>query len=366
MTSARTAPAAEAAEPRGARGAGPGQTAAMRWLVLAALAVPVIALAGILIGSVAIAPADAVQVLWARLTGAPIPADLVVVDTILTVTRVPRVLTGLAAGAVLAVAGAALQAMVRNPLADPYVLGISSGASVGAAAAIALGVGGILGAFALPAAAFVGAIGATVLVLALAGRGSQATSLRLVLVGIAVGYGFSALTNLVIFLSATPEATRSVMFWMLGSLATATWSKVAMVALAAVLVAVAVLPRHRSLDALAAGDRTALGIGVDPRRTRIQHMVVVSLAIALTVAATGGIGFVGLVVPHLARAMVGARHRLLLPTAALLGASVLVLADLVARTAFSPMELPIGVLTGLLGAPMIVYIVRSRRTGGTA
>lgn len=238
-----------------------------RWLALAALAVPLVAVAGILIGSVSIAPAEALQVLWLHLSGTPIPAHLAVTDTIITVTRIPRVLTGLAAGAVLAVAGAALQAMVRNPLADPYVLGISSGASVGAAAAIALGIGGVLGAFALPAAAFVGAIAATVLVLALAGRGSQATSLRLVLVGIAVGYGFAALTNLIIFLSATPEATRSVMFWMLGSLATATWSKAALVALAAALLAVAVLPRHRSLDALAAGDRTALGIGVDPRRT---------------------------------------------------------------------------------------------------
>lgn len=343
-----------------------GHITAKKWLIIVAASVPCAALAGILVGAVAISPAEAITVLWLHLTGAQVPTDLAVVDTILTVTRIPRVLTAMGAGAVLAVAGAALQAMVRNPLADPYVLGISSGASAGAAAAIAFGFSGVLGALALPAVAFIGAIVATVMVLVMAGGSARATPLRLVLVGIAVGYGFSALTNIVVFLSATPEATRAVMFWMLGALATASWSKAALVGAAALLLACAVLPRHRDLDALAAGDRTALSVGVDPRRVRIRHMLVISLAIALTVSATGGIGFVGLVIPHFARAMVGVRHRLVLPATAMLGASVLIVADLIARTVFAPMELPIGVLTGLLGAPMILYIVQSRRNGVAA
>ena len=335
------------------------------WKLLAcAAAIPLTVLLALSTGSVSIPLPDLVTVLGAQLRGDTVDPALRGVSTIVVNTRLPRVMAALAAGAVLAVCGAVLQAMVRNPLADPYVLGISAGASTGAAAAITLGIGAALAAAAVPAAAFIGAIVASIIVLLMSGNSAQSSALRLIVVGLAVSYFFAALTNIIIFVSASPEATRSVMFWMLGSLATATWTKVAMLCAALAIVVLILLPHHTVMDALAAGDSTALALGIDPRRTRIGLIIVVSLAVALAVSATGGIGFIGLVVPHLARALMGARHRDLLPAAGLLGAAVLVLADLVARTAFSPLELPIGVLTGLLGAPLIIYIMRKQQRGG--
>lgn len=301
------------------------------------------------------------QVLLHHLTG--LPADVTwsrTDDTIVWVTRLPRVAMGFGAGAVLAMAGAALQALVRNPLADPYILGINSGASTGAAVSIVLFAGSGAGVALLSGSAFVGAAIATVLVLVIGGGSGGGGPLRLVMAGMAVGYAFSAVTSFLTFAADSAEASRSIMFWMLGSLATISWP-VALVGLCTAVACGLVLTALGSrLDALGAGDEIALAVGVRPDRARLAIMLAVSLAVGTVVANVGSIGFVGLVVPHFARFLVGARHRLLVPASGLLGGAFLVAADVLARMLFAPQELPIGVVTGVIGAPFLLLLVRQR------
>ena len=311
------------------------------------------------IGPVPIPASTTVQVI-AQHVGLPIGrASAPAIDSIVWDVRVPRVLMGAAVGACLALSGAALQAMVRNMLADPYILGVSGGASTGAAAAILFGVGATLGDYAQSALAFLGALGAALLVFLIARAGGRVTSLRLLLSGVAVGYALTALTNLLIFSSDSAEGSRSVMFWMLGSLSLARWNAFLWVALvAAVLGAIVLLAGARVLDALSAGDEIAHGLGIHPDRARVGFLLVVSLCTAAAVAGAGSIGFVGLVIPHLARRLVGARHRVLIPASALLGGLFLLWADAFARVVMQPRELPIGVLTAAIGAPFLLILVR--------
>ncbi|ASK67154.1 ABC transporter permease [Brachybacterium avium] len=311
------------------------------------------------IGPVPLSPALTLQVIAHHL-GLPVamPADPAA-EAIIWSVRVPRVLMGAAVGACLAISGAALQAMVRNLLADPYILGVSGGASTGAAAAILFGVGAALGEYAQSVLAFVGALAAALLVFVIARSNGRVTSLRLLLSGVAVGYALSAATSLLIFSSDSAEGSRSVMFWMLGSLSLGQWNAFLLIALAAGLLGTAVLTaRAPLLDALAAGDGIAHGLGISPDRARIGLLVVVSLCTAAAVAGAGAIGFVGLVVPHLARRLVGSRHRVTIPASALLGAGFLVWADVVARLVMAPRELPIGVITAAVGAPFLLILIR--------
>lgn len=286
-------------------------------------------------------------------------------ESIVWLLRVPRVLLGAAVGAGLAVAGVALQALTRNILAEPYLLGVTSGASTLAAATILFGVGvGVgVGSSSLAGSAFVGALAAGVLVFALARVGGQMTSTRLVLSGVAVGYVLQAATSYLIFASDDPDAGRSVLFWTLGSLTLATAQSAAVTLAAVAATLVLLLVRARDLDALAIGDDTARTFGVSPTRLRAIVMVVVALCVGAIVAASGGIGFVGLVVPHVARLCVGASHRRLLPVAALLGAVFLVWADVLARVAVAPQEMPLGIVTAIAGAPMLFVLVRRLNPG---
>ncbi|WP_350259179.1 iron ABC transporter permease [Scrofimicrobium sp. R131] len=315
------------------------------------------------IGPVFITAPQSLSIIWQNLFHSPVPfldaqwseAN----EAIIWSVRVPRVLLGCAVGAGLSLVGTALQAIVRNMLADPYILGISGGASTGAAAAILFGVGSFFGQQALPASAFIGAMAASLLVFFIAKSGGAVTSLRLLLAGVAVGYALSATTSFLIFMSDSAEGSRSVMFWLLGSLALARWDLVlAIVIVVVALTVVFLLTWSRRLDALAAGDTTALTLGISPNRTRIEMLVVVSLCTGAVVAASGAIGFVGLVVPHFARRLVGATHRRLLPVAAILGALLLVWADVAARTLLQPRELPIGIITSLIGAPFLLILVK--------
>ena len=311
------------------------------------------------IGPVPIAATTTAQVLGHHL-GLPVPVTWdPATDSIIWTVRLPRVLMGAAVGACLAISGAALQAMVRNMLADPYILGVSGGASTGAAAAILFGVGAVMGEYAQSVLAFGGALGAALLVFFIARAGGQVTSVRLLLSGVAVGYALSAVTSLLIFSSDSAEGSRSVMFWMLGSLSLARWNAFLLIAmLAATAGVVALVAGSRILDALSAGDEIAHGLGISPDRARVGFLVVVSLCTAAAVAGAGAIGFVGLVIPHLARRLVGARHRVLIPASALLGALFLLWADVFARLVMQPRELPIGVLTAAVGAPFLLILVR--------
>ncbi len=279
-------------------------------------------------------------------------------DNIVWLVRVPRVLLGAVVGAALAVSGVAIQALVRNVLADPYLIGVTSGASTGAAAAILFGFGASLGASALSVSAFMGALGAAGIVFAVARLGGRVTSTRLVIAGVAVGYALAAATSFLIFASDSSEGVRAVLFWLLGSLSQSRWSSVLAPALAVAVTLVLLVLWGRRFDALAIGDDTALSLGVSPSRFRTQAFVVVSLAVGAAVAVSGAIGFVGLVAPHVVRRFVGGEHSRVLPVAALAGAIFLIWADVFARTAFQPREMPLGIVTAVVGTPFLLILVR--------
>ncbi|MDT9594985.1 iron ABC transporter permease [Nocardioides zeae] len=330
------------------------------WTTGLALVLLVTLVVGVGAGPVAVSPADSARILLHHLTG--LPAEVTWErrhDAIIWEIRAPRVLLGAAVGAGLAMAGVVLQAMVRNILADPYVLGINSGASCGAAGAILFGLGAGFGEYALQGSAFVGALLASLLVFLVARSSGRITSVRLLMAGVAIGYALSAATSFLIFASDSAEGSRSVMFWLLGSLGLAAWNGALAVAVVVVAAAMAYLVLvGRRLDALVVGDETALTLGVHPERFRTTLLVLVSLVVGVLVAMAGSIGFVGLVIPHLARRLVGGAHRVVVPVAALLGAILLVWADVVARTVLAPQEIPIGIITALVGAPFLLLLVR--------
>jgi len=342
------------------------------WLLSLTAALLVTLVFSVGFGSVGVSPADSARILAHHLFGTALDlgdtggtlTDLARHDAVIWTIRAPRAVLGALVGAGLAVAGVILQATVRNVLADPYVLGVNSGASVGAAAAILTGVGAGFGDYALQTSAFLGATVASFVVFGVARSGGRLTPNRLIMAGVAVGYALSALTSFMIFASDSAESSRSVMFWLLGSLGLASWSGPLVAVAVVVLVVTAVLlvlgPR---LDALTAGDETALTLGVHPERMRILLLILSCLLVGTVVAMAGSIGFVGLVVPHLARRMVGGAHRAVLPVAALLGAILLCWADIGSRTLLAPQEIPIGIITALVGAPFLLILVRRMHQG---
>lgn len=271
--------------------------------------------------------------------------------------RLPRALLAALCGAGLAVSGAVLQSMLRNPLADPYLLGVSSGASTGAVVILVLGVGGALG---LSGGAFAGALLAFGLMLIIS-RLAGGTTATVILAGIAVTQGFSALTSFIVMIGADANTTRGVLFWLMGSLANSSWDDVAVTAVVVLIGVLVCLGCAAALDAFAFGETAAATLGVSVAQVRAVLLVVTALVTAVVVSTSGAIGFVGLVMPHVARALVGARHRVLLPTTALLGAIFLMWADTVARAAFAPLEVPVGVMTALVGVPVFVLILARRR-----
>lgn len=284
---------------------------------------------------------------------APVPT---LHDAIVWDLRLPRVLTAAAVGAGLALAGAVMQSLTRNPLADPYLLGLSSGASLGAAAVLLLGV-----AVLLPVAAFAGAMLALLAALSLARVGGTLTPTRAVLAGLAISQLAAAATSFVIFWTARGDSYQEIVAWLLGSLAATTWSSVAIAAGALVVASLVVVAAAGRLDAFAFGDTAAASLGVDPNRTRWFLMGVVALLTGALVSVSGSIGFVGLLVPHAVSPLTGPSHRRLLPVAALAGGVLLVWADTLARTVFAPRELPVGIVTALLGAPVFAWLLRRGR-----
>lgn len=326
-------------------------------LVLALVTAVTIAIS---VGSVHLDPTDVWLVIADRLglwDGGPSGST----ETIVWVVRLPRVLLAAVVGAGLATAGAVLQAAVRNPIADPFLLGISSGASVGAIAVIVFGLGAALGTLALSGAAFAGALAAAAIVLIVASRRGM-TPLRIVLTGVATSYGASALASFMIYNAPNADAVRTVVFWMLGSLAGATWTKVATTSIVVGPGMVVLWAYSRHLNGLLAGDDTAAALGIDVERFRRLLVVLTSLVTAAVVAVSGVIGFVGLLLPHAARFLIGNDHRRLLPVTALLGATFLVLVDLAARTLASPQEIPVGIITAGLGAPFFLWVLNRRTT----
>jgi len=278
-------------------------------------------------------------------------------DAIVWELRLPRVLTAMAVGAGLALSGTVMQALTRNPLADPYLLGLSSGAAFGAVLLLLAG----LGLF-MQLGAFLGSLGALALALLVAGLLGGATPSRAILVGICISAFASAATSFLIFWSATGDSYREILSWLMGSLAGSLWSDAAMASAMLLLTAPIILFSARALDAFAFGDNAAASLGIDVSRLRWTLLGATALLTGIMVTIGGAIGFVGLVVPHAVRLATGSRHRILLPHALLVGAIFMLWTDTAARSLFSPRELPVGIITAMIGAPMfLLVILRYRR-----
>lgn len=281
-------------------------------------------------------------------------------DGIVWELRLPRTLLAAVCGAGLAVCGVIMQSLLRNPLADPFVLGISSGASTGAVMIAVLGIGG--GVISLSAGAFAGAVVSFGLVMLLAAGAGGGTS-RVVLAGVAGTQLFSALTSFIVISSADAEQTRGVLFWLLGSLAGAGWTDVVLCGAVVAVGILVCLVQAPALDAFTFGNNAAATLGIPVQRVRLLLLTITALITAALVSAAGAIGFVGLVLPHAARFLVGSRHSRLLPATALIGAIFMVWVDAIARTAFAPQEIPVGVVTALIGVPAFAVILfRMRRS----
>ena len=312
--------------------------------VLALLAAASMAVA-LVVGSVAIHPLAVLDALRAPAGG--LDADIV------RGLRLPRAINAFATGGLLAVAGVLMQVLVRNPLADPYILGISGGAAVGALGAILAGAVGVV----VPGAAFVGAAASTALVLALGRSGGAWMPTRLLLVGVIVAAGWGAVVTCLLAL-APDQRLRGMLFWLMGDLADSAGGGTALAALAVGALAALVLARR--LNLLAHGDDRAAVLGVEVTRTRLAVYLLASALTAAAVTIAGTVGFIGLVVPHLVRLASGHDHRVLVPGAALLGGGLLVLADTLARTLVAPQQLPVGVVTALIGVPLFLVLLARR------
>jgi iron complex transport system permease protein len=341
----------------------PGRPRAALALALPAAALAAVVWASAATGTVDVGPLDAAKLLLGRLLpGMPWMTDgtyTVLQDQAVWRFRLPRTLLAAVAGASLALAGALMQAVVHNPLAEPYVLGVSSGAGVGAVLVV---VGGAVGGLTLSTAAFAGAAAATAAVYLMARRNGRVAPQRLILAGVALGALFSAVTS---YLTLTTEAQNvfSVMFFLLGSVSAATMGSLAVPALALLLALAVVGANVRGINAMLAGDEAATALGVPVDRLRTVLLLVSALLVGAVVSVSGSIGFVGLIVPHTARILVGADHRTMIPVCVLGGAAFLAAADLLARTVAAPVEIPIGILTAVVGAPFFLWLLRRDRAG---
>ncbi len=318
------------------------------------------------IGAVGISPGGILAILASKL-GLALPWEFTPrQEHVLTAIRLPRVLLGLLVGGGLAVSGAMMQGLFRNPLADPSLIGTSSGAALGAVTVLVLGgaattsIGTLLGDALLPAAAFLGGIGSTTLVYRISRARAAGSMASMLLAGIALNALFAAALGALVYL-ADDAQLRSITFWNMGSLGGATWRYLA-VAAPLILMVILLAPRlARELNALALGEAEAAHLGVGVEGVRRAVVLLTALAVGTSVAVCGMIGFVGLVAPHIVRLMVGPDHRVVIPGSALLGASLLLIADLLARTIVVPAELPIGIVTAAFGAPVFLWLILRRR-----
>ena len=329
-------------------------------LLLVLLTLSVALIGGVAIGETSIEPSVVLQVLANKLWGAGYVLDPID-EGIVWNYRLTRALVAAACGAGLATCGVILQSLLRNPLADPYLLGISAGASTGAVMVALLGVGA--GAISLSVGAFAGAVTAFALVILLARvSGSASGTGQIILAGIAGSQLFNALTAFLITRSASSEQARGIMFWLLGNLGGVRWPSVWLAVPVAVLGLVVCLWHRRALDAFTFGADSAASLGIPVRRVQILLVGCAALVTAVMVSIVGSIGFVGLVIPHAARLLLGTGHARLLPASALGGAVFLIAADVLSRTLIKGQVIPVGVITALVGAPVFALILVGRRS----
>ncbi len=315
----------------------------------------------IMIGPVFIHPAVVVKIWLHKLLGGLIQPDWTAIqETIVVDIRTPRVILSMLVGMGLAISGTAMQGLFRNPMAEPYVLGMSAGAACGASLAIVLGIGKIFGVFSIPAMAFIGATITIFVVYNIAKTDGKVPTETLLLSGIAVGFFLYAVVSF-LKLIAPDAVLRNVVLWLMGSFAMAGWTDVKLVILPILCGIVIIYFLCRELNILQFGEETALHLGIEVETVKRILLVFSALITAVCVSVSGIIGFVGLVIPHIIRFIIGPGHHILLPASALAGGIFLILCDILAKTVSQPVELPIGIITAGIGAPYFVYLLRRRK-----
>ncbi|EDT15734.1 iron ABC transporter permease [Clostridium perfringens] len=316
---------------------------------------------GISFGAVDIPPYDVYRVFLYKVFGIKIGnLDEILNSTLFDIiwgVRMPRVLLGAFAGMALAMVGVIMQATIQNPLGDPYILGLSSGASLGATFSILIGFSGVLSSFGAPLGAFLGALIASIFVYFLAKIGGRITPFKMILAGMVISSICSSLTSLIIFLSKDNEGIRTVNFWMMGSLAGAQWSNIVLPIAISVIPLIYFFTQYRNLNLMVLGDETSITLGLNIEKHRKIYMILSSLITGVIVSVCGTIGFVGIMIPHIVRLIFGTDHKTLLPFSALVGAIFLIWADVIARCAITNMELPIGIITSVIGAPFLLWLM---------
>ena len=316
---------------------------------------------GISFGAVDIPPYDVYRVFLYKVFGIKIGnLDEILNSTLFDIiwgVRMPRVLLGAFAGMALAMVGVIMQATIQNPLGDPYILGLSSGASLGATFSILIGFSGVLSSFGAPLGAFLGALIASIFVYFLAKIGGRITPFKMILAGMVISSICSSLTSLIIFLSKDNEGIRTVNFWMMGSLAGAEWSNIVLPIAISVIPLIYFFTQYRNLNLMVLGDETSITLVLNIEKHRKIYMILSSLITGVIVSVCGTIGFVGIMIPHIVRLIFGTDHKTLLPFSALVGAIFLIWADVIARCAITNMELPIGIITSVIGAPFLLWLM---------
>lgn len=312
-------------------------------------------------GSVKITAAEISRIIAGAIFKIPVDSD--VKWDIIWLLRLPRIVLAACIGAGLSVCGAVMQAIVKNPLADPYILGVSSGASLGATLAIMLGIGTVFGDNFIGVTAAVGAFAASLGVMILANIKGRASSMQLLLSGMALSALCSSFTGFIVFLAHNKDGIQTITYWLMGSLGHASWDSLLVLFPVVCAGIIFFCTQSRILNLMLLGDETAITLGTDLHKYRHLYLMIASLIVGFAVYSSGMIGFIGLVIPHICRMLMGTDHRLLLPAAALAGAVFMIWADVLCRVIINGSELPIGILIALLGAPCFVYLMQKRTYG---
>ncbi|HBJ1646410.1 TPA: iron ABC transporter permease [Clostridium botulinum] len=333
------------------------------WAIVLIVLLAGTSVGAIAIGSTYIEPGEVYKVLLSKLTNGIVYSDVgtIMTQNIIWEIRFPRVLLGAICGAGLAICGVLMQCVTKNPIAEPYILGISSGASCGAVFVIVLGGMSSIGINSVGAGAFVGSLISGILVFAVGTQMGKTTSTtRLVLSGMAISTIFSALTNLLIYSAENSNQAKSALFWTVGSLGGAKWEVLLFPFIILVVVMIGALVMSKSLDILLLGDDSAIILGINIKLIKSIILILATLLTSALVSITGAIGFIGLVVPHICRTITGSDHKKLIALSSLIGAIFLIASDIIARGLFPPIEIPIGIITSLVGGPFFLYLISKK------
>ena len=285
------------------------------------------------------------------------------ISDVVWLIRMPRIVLAISVGAGLSVAGIVMQAIVKNPLADPYILGVSSGASLGATLSVILGFGSIFGSNSIGFMGFIGAFTISILVLVISNIGGRSNSIKLLLAGMALSSVCSSFSSFLVYISDDSQKLKTITFWLMGSLAGAKWDEIIIILPIIILGTIFFITQYRTLNLMLLGDEVSITLGTDLHSYRIIYLVITSLMIGILVYASGMIGFVGLIVPHLVRIIWGTDHRKIIPIAALLGSIILIWADVFSRVIIKGTEIPIGIVISIIGAPLFVWLMIKKNYG---